>query len=87
MSRKKAAPQKMLSPHEARRTRDAIRLQRDNVDTRHGWILLDGGSVVIAQQQDGQPATAMVTLPRREFARLARWYFRPQRLRVRGEDE
>jgi len=73
---------RLLTPHAARTQRQLSALQRDNISTPNGWILLDGsgrGTVTIAQQKPGKEAEGFVRLPRHEFARLARWYLKPQR--------
>lgn len=72
--------QKMRAPNQVRSKKETCQLARDNFDTKHGWILADDRTVTIAQQEAGKEPSGKVTLPRAEFLRLARWYFRPQRI-------
>ena len=59
---------------------DLCRITRDNFDAGEFWIITDSVEVTIAHQIAGEEAKAMVTIPRREFNRLIRWYMRPQKV-------
>lgn len=78
---KKNAKARYVSPAQARTHDDQCKLNRDNINARHGWILLDGPRVSIAQQTTGEAAKAIISLTRTDFEKLARWYFKPQKLR------
>jgi hypothetical protein len=69
---------KPMTPHEARTIDEICSLRRDNISTPHGWILIDGDRVSLAQQQAGHEAEGTITLPRAEFKRMIDWYLRPQ---------
>lgn len=78
--KRRTAPQ-MLSPDEAGTFEAICSLQTDGDNVPSGWIALDGGLVVLHNQKPGKPSTGSVRFTKREFAQLARWYFRPQRTR------
>lgn len=79
---KKKQKHRYLSPAQARTHDDQCKLNRDNINGRRGWILLDGASVSIAEQTVGESAKAIVSLSRSDFEKLVRWYFKPQKLRA-----
>jgi hypothetical protein len=72
---------KKISPKEAKTFDQICMLQTDGWDTKNSWICLGEETVTICLQKNYQKATDSVTLDRKEFERLANWYFRPQRLR------
>lgn len=72
---------KYMSPFRANTEDRVCKLNRDNIYTKNGWILVDGDDVCIARQVEGEAADAVVRLPRAEFAKLARWFFTEQKLR------
>lgn len=65
---------KKLKPIEARTFKQICSLPRDNIDAKGFWMMLDVGKVTIAQQKAGEPAKVMLTMPRAQFERMARWY-------------
>ena len=75
-----------MSPFRANHIDKVCRLNRDNINTKHGWILVDGDRVSIARQTTGARASAIVSLPRAEFARLARWFFTEQKLKESADN-
>lgn len=76
---------KKLSPRKARTFNQICSLNRDNLSSKHGWIVVDDeGSVTIAEQANGCEAKGIVRLPRREFNRLVDWYNKEQELRPRS---
>lgn len=70
-----------MRPRDARKNDDICRLRRDNKSVPSGWILLDGDSVVLANQVPGEMASGTVEFTRSEFHRLIDWYNRPQKVR------
>ena len=79
MKRKKKAL-KPLSPHEARTMDQQCSLQSDNLSVKAGWILLNStGTVILKNQRDGEQPTGSVEFTRRDFARFANWYLKPQK--------
>jgi len=71
-----------LSPRNAKTFGQICALNRDNLSSKHGWIMIgDGGTVAIAEQSAGNEAKGMVRLSRREFNRLIDWYNQEQELK------
>lgn len=67
-------PLKPMSPYAARKLADICCLQRDNLQCPTGEaILIDEGTVTLWDAKGDR-----ITLVRRDFERLAKWYFRPQ---------
>jgi hypothetical protein len=56
-------------------------LPRSGHDLENYWILTDGFNVSIHQQHNGEASKQAVSVPKKDFDKLARWYFRQQRLR------
>jgi hypothetical protein len=78
--KKKRIPLKPMSPSEVRTFDQICSLQRDNLNCRTGWILLNGAnSVVITKQKPGEASTGSVEFTHAEFTRLAQWYLTPQK--------
>jgi hypothetical protein len=63
-----------MKPCDAKTFGDLLKLRRDNIDGTDWWFMLGDGSVTFCQQGLGQAATGMVTIPRKEFDALLRWY-------------
>lgn len=63
-----------IRPIDARTFKQVCALPRDNLSTKHFWILLDGPYVIICEQMDGKPVTGRLSIPRAQFNRMARWY-------------
>lgn len=68
---------KVRSPQEARTFDQVFDLKTDNMDTKEAWILTDGPTVTISTQRAGESATGKVTLSKRDFDRMVRWYLTP----------
>jgi len=66
-----------VAPRDATFTQ-LCRVRRDNFSTPTAWILADGFRVAIGKQRKGEQAEAMVTLPRRTFNALLKWYTKEQ---------
>jgi len=71
-----------VTPATAKSEAARMKLTRDNIDTLHGWILLNGNTVVISEQMTGKPRTGKVELPLSEFRKMAEWFLKPQRVKV-----
>lgn len=70
-----------LAPNKCRDFNEVCKLNTDNFDTEDYWILYDGDMVTIAKQKLGEASTAKISIPKKDFDRLIRWYQRPQKLR------
>jgi hypothetical protein len=71
---------KLLAPANVHSMDEICALRRDNMDTRGGWIILNGPhEVAVVNQNPGEESTGTVHFSRRAFARLARWFLKPQR--------
>lgn len=68
----------MMTPRTARTMRELVSLERDNYETKDGWIIVDGFSVTVAAQESGKSPTGIVKLNRRTFNALIDWYNREQ---------
>lgn len=62
-----------LTPQTAGTDRQLAQLVRDRVTTKHCSFMVDGKSVSFVQQRGNGPL-ALVTLPKREFNQLVRFY-------------
>lgn len=60
--------------------KEMCRMRRDNADCDGHWIMVDAerGTVTIASQKMGEPASQIITIPRKVLLRMARWYLKPQ---------
>lgn len=72
---------KTLAPYQCRSTNDLCQLQRDNLNFKRCWLLVNEGHVTIAEQVIGQNSTTMVRISKRAFESMARWYLTPQKVR------
>ena len=70
-----------LAPEECRTNRELCALIRENIETPNGWILVSESHVTVARQRAGHPNEGMVSLPHKEFAKLARWFLTPQKIK------
>lgn len=77
---KRASRSLSLAPSAVRTHAELLLLTRTMSDTPRAWIQMDEGGVDIVEQRNGRPSTASVRLTRDDFIRLARWYFREQRI-------
>lgn len=68
-----------MRPYDAKADSDLMKLRRDIKDTDDFWILHAGDHITLAEQRVGEPAKAMLTIPRRDFNKLIRWYMRDQK--------
>jgi hypothetical protein len=62
------------APIELRTEAQLIKAPRDNLSTPNYWLLVGPSEVTLCQQRNGEESTGTLTIPRREFDRLARWY-------------
>lgn len=69
---------KRLSPRHAVTSKDTCSLNEDNTDTREGWLMIDGGTVILSNQLPGESQTGKVEFSRRAFNSLIDWYNAPQ---------
>jgi len=72
---------KTLSPIDAKSNHSVCKLNRDNISTPDYWIITDGYDVTLAEQKDGESATNKITISKKHFDKLIRWYIRPQKLK------
>lgn len=72
MAKRKQA--KILTPRQARTLDQVCAMPRDNVGTDEHWLLVDGHTVAICQQRDGESPTAKIVMPRETFDAFADWY-------------
>ena len=70
----------MLRPSKIMTFAQVLNLRRDTFTTDNGWILIQRNDVIIARQQSGYSVEAMVSLPKREFDKMVRFYLTPQRI-------
>lgn len=70
----KTRARKHLTPRTASTINEICALQRDNVDTKHFWILVETGRVVITEQTSGQPPKSSVSIPKRVFNKFVDFY-------------
>jgi hypothetical protein len=74
---------KTMAPIDARGTDAVCRLRTDHHDINGAWILTDGYQVSIRKQESGKSPTESISLNKRDFDLLVRWYLRQQTLRER----
>jgi len=65
---------KKLTPREAKTYHQICALDRDNLSTRKGWIIVDVGKVTLVNQRPGHELSGEVTFTRAQFERLIDWY-------------
>lgn len=70
-----------LAPIKAKKDIQILRLKTDNYSTDDFWILLNGDTVNIHEQRSGEKSKQNITIPRKDFDRLVKWYLREQELR------
>jgi len=63
-----------MKPIDAKSNAQICKLKRDNVSTAGFWLLIDGPNVTLAKQKVGESAEQMLSIPRSQFDKLARWY-------------
>lgn len=67
----------MYSPKTANTTKKVCSLKRDNVTVGHHWCLVDEETVTICRQKSGQNPEAMITISKRDFNRIVKFYTTP----------
>jgi hypothetical protein len=55
------------------------RITSDTMSTKSHWICVDGSTVTICEQRNGEPAKASVSMPRAVFKRFVKWALQPQK--------
>lgn len=65
---------KRVTPREARTGNSIRKLPHDNVSDGQFWALVNEGTITIAAQNDGNPATAIVSIERGFFNALVDWW-------------
>lgn len=63
-----------ITPKTANTFNKVCKLERDNISTRKSWMSINGGSVCICNQMNGESSTGSVTLTKKEFERLIKFY-------------
>lgn len=72
---------RIYSPRTANTFNKVCSLQRDNLDFPCYWFSVSDETVTIAEQTSGHPATAVITLSKRDFNRIIKFYETPTRHR------
>ncbi len=67
-----------ISPKEAKGLRGICKLKEDNSETKNHWIMVCEDGVHLCKQRHGEPATAKITISKREFNKLIEWYLKKQ---------
>ncbi len=69
------------SPMECRTLDQVCELRTDNHTVGDHWILTDSYNVSVVAQKRGEPSTQSVSIERKTFNKLIRWYMRQQTIR------
>lgn len=69
---------KTISPRNCKTIEDVCNKRRDNFSTEKFWILADESSVTITEQKKGGEPNQSITIPKKDFDKLADWYYREQ---------
>lgn len=67
----------MYSPKTANTTSKICTLKRDNITLEDHWFHADSSTVTIARQKVGEAATDVITLTKRQFNRIVKFYTTP----------
>lgn len=69
-------PQKIqkLTPKTANTTNKLIQLNRDNIDVRKIWMLVEERHVVIANPATSNPSSGSIRLTKNQFERFIKFY-------------
>lgn len=67
----------MHSPKTANTLAKVCSLKRDNIEVGDIWCMVDEDSVTICRQKIGEAASAMLTLSKRDFNRIVKFYTTP----------
>lgn len=70
----KKAKKKVKAPKDADTFNRACDLKTDNVTYCNFWILTDGYNISMAEQKMGESATQEISIQKKIFDRLIRWY-------------
>jgi len=70
----KTTQRKPLAPIDCNTCDEVCQLQTDHADCGDFWILNDGYTVSIARQKDGEPPQAEISIPKKKFDALIKWY-------------
>ena len=62
------------APIEANTFDEICKLPRDSLSLKEFWLQIDVGRVSLAQQRSGESCQAVISIPRKDFDRLVRWY-------------
>lgn len=62
------------APVDAKTMKQICELPCDNDITGNFWWIIDEAEVSIREQKPGEPSTQQISLPRRVFEQIARWY-------------
>ena len=84
-NRKKPTKRKYRSPMQCRTLNQVCALETNNDSVAGGRISTDGYTVYVADQRSGQPSTERVSLAKRDFDALIRWYTRKQPILTKAE--
>lgn len=63
-----------MIPRDAITLDEICQLDRDNVDAGDFWMILDDGTVTLAEQPAGQKLKTKVIVPREAFNVFVDWY-------------
>lgn len=70
--------EKKLTPQTANTFNKICKLKRDNISTRRSWMLLGGdgnpNNITIVNQIAGHEKTGSITLTKKEFERMIKFY-------------
>jgi len=64
----------MKTPMEAKTFNDICSLKRDNLTAGGYWIILNELGITICKQNPGEEPTQEITIPRKSFNRMVKWY-------------
>ena len=67
----------MYSPKTANTTEKLCTLKRDNINLDGHWCLVSEDEVFICKQTPGEAAEARITLSKRDFNRIVKFYTTP----------
>lgn len=70
-----------MVPIEAKTHDQICELKRDNVESGDFWMLLGEGELTICEQKSGSNPEQSLTIPRKNFDALVRWYMTGKKTR------
>ena len=74
----------MRSPKTAHMFNQVCALRTDNISFSWGWAFVDEDTITISMQVTGKPCTESVSITKRDFNRLIRWYEKPTAWKANG---